>query len=195
MASQLRHAANKKRAVEYKGGKCQVCGYNKSLAALSFHHRDPSKKDFNFNGRLANWDKNREELDKCDLLCANCHCEEHERLRAVGRSERYAEVQAGLLPKKEAKRSELACALCGKPFTSVGEAGPFTYCSKECADESRRKIVWPDDEALRKMLDEKPADTIRKELGASHKTLRDRCKRRGIETKPRGFWKRKKSEA
>ena len=58
------------------------CGYNKCLAAMEFHHRDPSEKEFAFSRyRNTSWDKNKDtvltELDKCDLLCANCHREQH----------------------------------------------------------------------------------------------------------------------
>lgn len=68
--------------VEYKGGKCEVCGYNKSMAALDFHHRDPKEKDFGIaTARVTAFsDKVRKELDKCVLLCSNCHREEHERI-------------------------------------------------------------------------------------------------------------------
>lgn len=72
------------KCVEYKGGKCQDCGYNRSIAALEFHHRNPKEKSFDFSHvRLTSWDKNEEkiisELDKCDLICANCHRERHEK--------------------------------------------------------------------------------------------------------------------
>ncbi len=67
-------------ALEYKGGKCQVCGYKKSNRALSFHHLDPRKKDFGIShkGMTRSWEKTRNELDKCILLCMNCHMEIHE---------------------------------------------------------------------------------------------------------------------
>jgi hypothetical protein len=67
----------KLKAVEYKGGKCVRCGYNKCISALEFHHRDPSKKDFGIakSGNCVAWEKILVELDKCDLLCANCHRE------------------------------------------------------------------------------------------------------------------------
>ncbi|ASU00923.1 HNH endonuclease [Bacillus phage Anthony] len=68
------------RAVEYKGGACQRCGYNKSYRALQFHHLDPEEKDFQIGGKVMLWDKIKKELDKCILLCANCHLEEHESL-------------------------------------------------------------------------------------------------------------------
>ena len=70
----------KELAVEYKGGSCNVCGYNKSIAALEFHHLDPSKKDFSIgqDGITRSFDKIKMELDKCILVCANCHREEHD---------------------------------------------------------------------------------------------------------------------
>lgn len=71
----------KARAVAYKGGACQICGYNKSLVALHFHHRDPSKKDFIISRASKSWEAVLAELDKCDLLCANCHAETHDRIR------------------------------------------------------------------------------------------------------------------
>lgn len=67
-------------ALEYKGGKCCMCGYNKSKRALSFHHVDPSKKDFgiSFRGFTRSWEKTKAELDKCVLVCMNCHMEIHD---------------------------------------------------------------------------------------------------------------------
>lgn len=71
----------KKKCVEYLSGKCMICGYNKCLAALHFHHRDPKIKDFEIGAAHCRaWDKIKEELDKCDLLCANCHFEVHNQI-------------------------------------------------------------------------------------------------------------------
>ena len=69
-------------AIERKGGKCERCGYDKSVRALTFHHLDPSKKDFGVggSGETRSWEKVKAEVDKCALLCANCHAEEHDRL-------------------------------------------------------------------------------------------------------------------
>lgn len=66
-------------AVEYKGDKCSVCGYDRCADALEFHHLDPSKKDFGISskGYTRSWDKVKEELDKCILVCSNCHREIH----------------------------------------------------------------------------------------------------------------------
>ena len=65
----------KVKAVEYKGGKCQLCGYSKCIAALEFHHRDPNQKEFSLSKVIRSFEKMKKELDKCDLLCSNCHRE------------------------------------------------------------------------------------------------------------------------
>lgn len=76
----LRRFEYKKKCLAYKGGKCEHCGYEKCSRALSFHHTDPTKKDFELGGSHArSWISVSKELDKCQLLCANCHFEVHER--------------------------------------------------------------------------------------------------------------------
>jgi 5-methylcytosine-specific restriction endonuclease McrA len=66
-------------AVNYKGGRCQVCGYDRCVEALEFHHLDPAQKDFgiSYKGYTRSWEKVKQEVDKCVLLCANCHREAH----------------------------------------------------------------------------------------------------------------------
>lgn len=73
----------KQMAVDYKGGKCIRCGYNKYIGALEFHHVDPTQKDFSLGakGHCNSWEKVKKELDKCILVCSNCHSEIHEELR------------------------------------------------------------------------------------------------------------------
>jgi hypothetical protein len=69
----------KRKCVEYKGGKCGRCGYSRCLFALDFHHRDPAGKEFNISTwRNCSFETLRKELDKCDLVCRNCHAEIHE---------------------------------------------------------------------------------------------------------------------
>lgn len=76
-----KHRIFKLKAVEYKGSKCINCGYNKCMRALVFHHIDPSQKDFGISADTSrNWKKVVAELDKCVLLCHNCHAEVHEGL-------------------------------------------------------------------------------------------------------------------
>ena len=69
----------KQKYIEYKGGKCEKCGYNKSLNALEFHHRNPKEKEFTLSGIRRGWEETKRELDKCDLFCSNCHREIHDK--------------------------------------------------------------------------------------------------------------------
>lgn len=65
--------------VEYKGGGCHICGYDKCIDALDLHHKIAALKDFGISssGLTRSWEKNKAEADKCVLLCANCHREIH----------------------------------------------------------------------------------------------------------------------
>ncbi len=63
-------------AIEYKGGKCQICGYKKFQGALDLHHMN-GIKEFGIadKGYTRSWEKVKTELNKCILVCANCHRE------------------------------------------------------------------------------------------------------------------------
>ena len=69
----------RQKAVDYLGGKCSICGYNKCIEALEFHHKNPTEKDFSISrkGHCRSWERVKSEIEKCDLLCANCHREIH----------------------------------------------------------------------------------------------------------------------
>ena len=76
--TKLRRLRLKIKCVEYLGGKCVNCGFDKHLAALQFHHRNSNNKDFLISSiNTKSWKLIIEELNKCDLLCANCHAVKH----------------------------------------------------------------------------------------------------------------------
>lgn len=82
LAKKIRDARKQRKIelVNLMGGKCMRCGYSKCYAALQFHHRDPKTKKFDIARQLCNsvdLSEAIEESKKCDLLCANCHFEEH----------------------------------------------------------------------------------------------------------------------
>lgn len=67
------------KALNYLGGKCRICGYARCAAALDFHHPNPNAKEFSISARMSlPWELIVRELDKCLLLCANCHRETHD---------------------------------------------------------------------------------------------------------------------
>lgn len=75
---------NKANAVKYMGGKCSLCSYDKCIEALEFHHINPDTKDINFKSmRGWSWNKTTTELDKCILVCSNCHREIHSDLTNI----------------------------------------------------------------------------------------------------------------
>ena len=59
------------------GGSCALCGYDRSMAGLHFHHLDPAAKAFGLSGRgmTVSLEAARAEAAKCVLLCSNCHAE------------------------------------------------------------------------------------------------------------------------
>lgn len=84
-ADYIKNAVAKRRkklrqlAVSSKGGKCQICGYDRYGGALEFHHLDPKAKDFSVSvdGSTRSWQRIKKEIEKCVLVCANCHREVH----------------------------------------------------------------------------------------------------------------------
>jgi hypothetical protein len=70
----IRWNRRKIRAIEYLGGRCMRCGLRGHPILFDFDHRMPSEKRFDWNKlRLHAWKTVLAELDKCDLLCGNCH--------------------------------------------------------------------------------------------------------------------------
>jgi 5-methylcytosine-specific restriction endonuclease McrA len=67
----------KRRLIAEAGGACAICGYDHYVGALEFHHVDPGTKSFGLStrGLTRSIDALRAELDKCILLCSNCHAE------------------------------------------------------------------------------------------------------------------------
>ncbi len=72
-----RQKALKLQAVAYMGGSCRNCNYDRYVGALEFHHLDPTQKDFSIAGQRTSFERIRAELDKCVMLCSNCHREIH----------------------------------------------------------------------------------------------------------------------
>jgi 5-methylcytosine-specific restriction endonuclease McrA len=75
----------KKMSIDYCGGCCWLCGYDKYVGALHFHHANPETKSFgvSFSNSPVGWKKLKPELDKCVLVCSNCHAEIHATWRKI----------------------------------------------------------------------------------------------------------------
>jgi len=195
----------KKRAVEYLGSKCLICGYSKCLDALSFHHRDPGLKEFRLGSYAAGWEKLQKELDKCDLLCLRCHAEVH----AEWKSSKVLEQEAILAKYNRALLTEVRCAQCSRPKLvppSRVIRSPRHFCDRTCkglfyrkgsqkveVTNRRRITAYPQDTDLCRLVWKIPVRTLAKSLGVTGEALKKWCKRRGIATPPRGYWARVQS--
>jgi hypothetical protein len=99
--------SKKIKAVNYLGGKCKICSTD-NIFHFTFHHRDKSEKEKTIGQlRSYRWSKILEELDKCDLVCRNCHEEIH-----------YLENNHKVSPTKNSKKIFLdikgcQCEMCG----------------------------------------------------------------------------------
>ena len=89
----IKRRAIKKMLIDYKGGACERCGYCKSQRALEFHHLNPLEKDFGISKQInKKIDDLKSEVDKCILLCSNCHAEIHEELYNQGFSQFNSDI-------------------------------------------------------------------------------------------------------
>lgn len=153
----------KAQAVEYKGGKCQSCGYDKCLSVLAFHHLDPNEKDFAISGNYKSFRHIKPELDKTILLCSNCHGELHDKLHKEHIETRRIDL-ANRAPRK---------TISTKPPLNI-------------------KITnWPEPEILNQLVWESPMISVAKNIGVSDSALKHHCTKAGITTPGRGYWLRK----
>jgi predicted nucleic acid-binding Zn ribbon protein len=175
----------KKDLVEYKGGKCEKCGYNKCVAAMDFHHKDPKEKDFGLsgNGNTQSWEKLKKEADKCLLLCANCHRELHEELngyidtRTDIKKQAYKTIYKESSPsRKKAAKKHNKCLVCGIDTYNN------KYCSDKCCKLAKRKVNRPDKEKLIELLKINNWTQTAKIFGVSDNAVRKWAKQYNIDT-------------
>ena len=89
----------KKDLVYIHGNQCSICGYDKCIGTLQFHHINPKDKTYGLSsGNCYSWESDIEESKKCILVCANCHAEIHfgiieQSLETSFNEERYREYK------------------------------------------------------------------------------------------------------
>lgn len=107
----------KYKLIKYKGGKCECCGYDKNIAALQFHHLDPTTKKFTLDSRTIERKSDEEilqELSKCKLLCANCHAELHNPEMAKENCGKFEEASKGIKRRKPHNLDILNISQCSE---------------------------------------------------------------------------------
>jgi transcription elongation factor Elf1 len=138
MKSQRR---KKMTVVEKFGGKCCICGYDKCINALEFHHLDKKLKEEKPSYIIMrwSWEKVKKELEKCILVCSNCHKELH-----------FSEID--ITPGKFFKPwIDKICEYCHKDYETKDVEQK--YCSPTCWSLSNRKVERPTKEILKELIE------------------------------------------
>lgn len=162
----------KLKALEYKGGKCEICGYNKCPASLVFHHKDPSKKDFGISSNKKSYkslEDIKTELDKCILLCSNCHNELHYKQWNEIRKIKQKEI----ISKTKTKVKENSkCDCCGYNIEYlISKKSNKNFCCLNCKRAYFFKKDWGDYKELRDQFISKSIANFSKLINKSISTL------------------------
>jgi len=162
---QKRRLKIKLMSIKYKGGKCVKCGYDKCVAALEFHHLDSTIKDFGIGskGYTRSWEKVKIELDKCELVCSNCHMEIH--------FENVGELSDKLIDISLVPVEKTTCKSCGEELSDYRNE----YC-KKCYNLKKRKIERPSKEELINLLLNNSFVSVGKMYNVSDTSIRKWCK-------------------
>lgn len=166
-------AARQKRKQELvyiMGGKCALCGYNKCIAALEFHHIDKEQKERGLSsGTCHSWEEDVEEVKKCILVCSNCHRE----IEAFGLNvktsfdeEKCKEIT---LQKTQEKKINF-CKRCGK------EIYPKAFYCSECWHYFTRKAKRPSRDELKNLIRCNSFSSLANMFDVSDNAIRKWCK-------------------
>jgi 5-methylcytosine-specific restriction endonuclease McrA len=134
--TKIRRRINKEMAIAAFGGKCGICNYSKSKAALQFHHLIKHKKEYAISNISSHsWKKIELELKKCILICACCHREIHSGKKVPKFTPRYNKSKIN--QDKIFKNYQTNCVVCQKTTTC-----DKLTCSKSCASSKTYKFDW-----------------------------------------------------
>lgn len=166
-------AARQKRKQELvyiMGGKCVLCGYDKCIAALEFHHIDKSQKERQLSsGNCHSWEEDVQEVKKCALVCSNCHKEiEFFKLNVETTfdEEKYKEITA----QKEKENAINCCKKCGVEIDRQA-----LFC-RSCWSLLNRKVERPTREELKQLIRQNSISFVAKMFNISDNALRKWCK-------------------
>lgn len=153
----------KQTIVDLFGGECCICGYNKCLSALEFHHLEKNEKEEEPAYIIMRWSfkRSKKELEKCILVCSNCHREIH--------AEEYSGLNTDL--KKYVKPwLDKKCGFCKKEFITKDDES--IYCSQSCCKHEQRKVERPSKEELIDLLKTTTWTQLGKMFGVSDNGVR-----------------------
>ena len=177
------------RMVQSMGGKCCVCGYNKTNKALAFHHLDPSKKELSFGKIMANpqkWETIVIELRKCILVCHNCHAEIHAFVTKIPDNPPKFDESFAIKNKTD---DSSPCEVCGSPKPMVNKT-----CSRKCAATIRQIVEYSLEDIKEVVCGNISAARIGEKYGVTSAAIIKRIKKLGMYEEFKTNYKKKISE-
>jgi len=164
----------KRKSVELMGGRCQICGYDKNLSALDFHHKYPSEKEFSFSKlRQMKWASVVKELKKCILFCANCHREIHnpgDNKKEILEDNNFLNYTHKITNKNQ---SYVYLISTGKCPTCNSDVFGTKYCCVDCVGKDKRKVKdRPSKTKLKQLLKKSNFSAIGREYRVSDNAIR-----------------------
>lgn len=159
----------KKWAVEAFGGKCGICGYDKCVEGLEFHHIDPTQKDFSPSASTASREIYVEELRKCVCICSNCHREVHAGITPIPTN--ILKFDESFSTKPFPEKPKHPCKECGKQ-TNINQK----FCSVKCSTKNREVADWPSIEDLKILVAKNGYCATGRMFGVSDNSVRKRLK-------------------
>lgn len=150
-------------AVNAFGGKCCICGYKKCINALEFHHTKNKKEHPSYVIMRWKWEDAKKELNKCILVCANCHREIHYKDTTI-------ELKKYLKPFIKKK-----CLRCKLNYETKNYDQKF--CSYKCFYFNSRKCKHPSKKELLKLIKTNSWVNIGKMFKVSDNTIRKWAKK------------------
>ena len=166
---------------KYLGNECMICGYKRCKQALESHHVIEEDKSFNISkkGLTCKWETLIQELNKCILLCSNCHREYH---YGMIHKTTLSEALRKDLPKRKERAETIITTPKPKLFFCCECGKEISYHAKRCLPCSwkhSQKIEWPSVEELRKRVENSTWEAVGNELDVSSNAIRKRIKRHG----------------
>lgn len=167
-ATQKRRDKIKQMAIYYKGNKCSLCGYDKCIDALDFHHLNPEEKEFGIaeKGYTKSWETIKQELDKCILVCSNCHRELHS--SPAKNIFSILEIEESINNYKVNK--QYLCIDCGKEIDHKA-----IRCT-DCNYKYSRKVERPSKEELLQLIIRSSFAELGRKFGVADNTIKSWCK-------------------
>lgn len=162
--------------IKYKGGKCQKCGYDKIFftRAFTFHHRDPTQKEFEFAKNYSSFEEVKKEADKCDLLCMRCHMEIHDEQYIEERKKAVEELTLKELGKPILN---ILCPECNQTFKKQNTNAIF--CSRACRNNNLSNSKFDKKQWDIWQQENKSLQEIARIIKSTVKTVRKRAESQG----------------